>query len=237
MSKSARIEIIGVEGMREVRSGDDIAELIADALKPGPDIEDGDVLVVTQKIVSKAEGRVVSIDPSDPDAKYAVVAGEAAEILRRRANTIIAETRHGFVCANAGVDSSNTELGTLCLLPLDPDLSARRIRLKLKQLTGRDVAVIVSDTFGRAWRVGQTDVAIGVAGMLPLNNYAGTRDSFGNEMRVTNIAIADELAGAAELVMGKADNIPVAIVRGAPVRVGRGNARELVRPAAEDLFR
>ena len=237
MSKSPRIEIIGIEGIGEVKSGDDIAELIVEAIKSGPNIEDGDVLVVTQKIVSKAEGRVVATDPSDPTAKYEVVAGEAAEILRRRGNTVIAETRHGFVCANAGVDSSNTEPGTLCLLPLDPDLSARRIRVKLKQLTGREVAVIVSDTFGRAWRVGQTDVAIGVAGMLPLNNYAGTKDSFGNEMRVTNIAIADELAGAAELVMGKADNIPVAIVRGTPARVGRGNARQLVRPAAEDLFR
>lgn len=233
-----RIEIIGIEGIGEVEHGDDVAALIHTALQGRTiSLSEGDVLVVTQKIVSKAEGRVVEVDPSDPSQKAAIVAGEAVRILRRRVNTVIAETTHGFVCANAGVDTSNTRPGTLCLLPLDPDLSARRIRTRLKRLTGASVGVIVSDTFGRAWRVGQTDVAIGVAGIRPLKNYAGTRDTYGNEMRVTNIAIADEIAGAAEMVMGKAEHVPVALVRGAPVKTGRGNARQLVRPAAEDLFR
>lgn len=233
-----RIEIIGIEGIGEVVEGDDLAALIHRALEAqGLSLKDDDVLVVTQKIVSKAEGRIVEVDASDPSNKVSVVLGESVRILRRRVNTVIAETEQGFVCANAGVDSSNTRPGTLCLLPLDPDLSARRIRLKLKRLTGSTVGVIVSDTFGRAWRIGQTDVAIGVAGIHPLKNYAGTRDTYGNEMRVTNIAIADEIAGAAEMVMGKAEHVPVALVRGAPVRTGRGNARQLVRPAAEDLFR
>lgn len=233
-----RIEIVGIGGIGEVAPGDDVAELIHNALRAQRiSLRQDDVLVVTQKVVSKAEGRVIEVDSADPSHKTAVVAEEAVRILRRRVNTVIAETTHGFVCANAGVDTSNTRPGTLCLLPLDPDLSARRIRIKLKRLTGVAVGVIVSDTFGRAWRVGQTDVAIGVAGIDPLKNYAGTRDTHGNEMRVTNIAIADEIAGAAEMVMGKADQVPVALVRGAPVKSGRGSARQLVRPAAEDLFR
>lgn len=223
------IEIRPVEGIGEVREGDDLAALFASA---AGDLRTGDVLVVTQKVVSKAEGRIAAAAD-----KAEVVASESKRVLRRAGTMVIAETRHGFVCANAGVDESNVEIGELALLPLDPDLSARRIRSRLKHLLDVDVAVIISDTFGRAWRLGQTDAAIGVAGIEPFTDYVGTLDANGRVMMATRICIADELAGAAEMVMGKAAGICAAIVRGAPVTPGRGAATQIVRPPEDDLFR
>jgi coenzyme F420-0:L-glutamate ligase / coenzyme F420-1:gamma-L-glutamate ligase len=222
------VEILAVEGIGEVRRGDDIAEQVVRSAQLG----DGDVLVIAHKIVSKAEGRVVrATDRRD------AAAAESVRVLRRSGDMVISETRHGLVCANAGVDASNVEHDHVVLLPLDPDLSARRIRSRIEHLTGKDVGVIVSDTFGRAWRLGQTNVAIGVAGIDPFIDYRGTRDDFGVELTATRICIADELAAAAEMVMGKAERIPAAIVRGAPTRSGRGAGSEIVRPPAEDLFR
>lgn len=226
------IGIHPLQGIKEVEQGDDLAQLIYAAAAGGPGLEQGDVLVVTQKVVSKAEGRIA--DAADKDA---IVAAASKRTLRRSGTMVIAETAHGFVCANAGVDESNVEPGHLALLPLDPDLSARRIRKALAHLAGVDVAVIVSDTFGRAWRLGQTDVAIGIAGMTPFIDYIGTTDSQGRAMKATRICIADELAGAAEMVMGKASGICAAVVRGAPVDNGRGAATEIVRPPEEDFFR
>lgn len=227
------ITILPVAHIPEVKQGDDIAALIAKVAQ----LHDGDVVVVTQKIVSKAEGRIVAVSPDDDEGRHRIVESEAKAILRKRNGLIITETEHGFICANAGVDNSNVAMGSVTLLPKDPDLSARRIRARLRQLVGVDVAVIVSDTFGRAWRIGQTNVAIGVAGMLPVIDYRGTTDQFGQVLKVTLIAIADELASAAELVMGKADGIPAAIVRGAKFTRGSGTAADLVRPPQDDLFR
>jgi coenzyme F420-0:L-glutamate ligase/coenzyme F420-1:gamma-L-glutamate ligase len=224
------IRIIPIEGVPEVAAGDDLGELLFSALPER--LEAGDVIVVTQKVVSKAEGRLIA----DSDRERAAV-DESARVLRRLGQMLISETRHGFVCANAGVDASNVPEGTVALLPLDPDLSARRLRAQLQHRSGVEVAVIVSDTFGRAWRRGQTDVAIGVAGVEPFVDYRGTADTYGRELSATQIAIADELAGAAEMVMGKAERVCAAIVRGAPVSTGSGMARDLVRPHNEDLFR
>jgi coenzyme F420-0:L-glutamate ligase/coenzyme F420-1:gamma-L-glutamate ligase len=224
------IRIIPIEGVPEVRAGDDLGELVFAAM-PTP-LQDSDVVVVTQKVVSKAEGRVVA----DGDRHRAAVE-ESTRVLRRAGEMIISETRHGFVCANAGVDASNVAEGTIALLPLDPDLSARRVRARLKHLSGVELGVIVSDTFGRAWRRGQTDVAIGVAGIEPFIDYRGSRDTFGRELTATQIAIVDELAGAAEMVMGKAERVCAAIVRGAPVTIATGAAVDLIRPHTEDLFR
>ena len=219
-------------GVPEVTPGDDVAELLVAALGPR-ELENGDVVVVTQKVVSKAEDRVVAL----ADKQQAIV-NESKRVLRRTSGgMVIAETHHGFVCANAGVDESNVQEGHVVLLPVDPDASARRIRARLKHLCDVDVAVIVSDTFGRAWRNGQTDVAIGVAGIAPFLDYRGTRDTQGRELRATRIAVADEIAGAAELVMGKARGICAAIVRGANAQPGRGSSAELVRAPNEDLFR
>ncbi|HJR45964.1 MAG TPA: coenzyme F420-0:L-glutamate ligase [Actinomycetota bacterium] len=226
------VRIIPLIGIPEIQAGDDLAGRLASAASSA-DLADGDVVVVTHKVVSKAEGRIAAADN-----KAHVVETESHHILRRTPGGMtISETRHGFVCANAGVDESNVPLGSIAMLPVDPDASARRIRAKLANLTGANVAVIISDTFGRAWRVGQTDVAIGVAGMSCFNDYRGTSDSEGRELHATRIAVADELAGAAELVMGKADGICAAIIRGARVESGRGAASELVRPPGEDLFR
>jgi coenzyme F420-0:L-glutamate ligase/coenzyme F420-1:gamma-L-glutamate ligase len=226
------IRIIPVEGVPEVILDDDVGLLIVDAF--GSDrFADGDVLVVTQKVVSKAEGRVV---PASERVRS--IEDESARVLRRTAGGMtISQTRHGFVCANAGVDESNVQAGQIALLPLDPDASARRIRSRIARLTGTDIGVVVSDTFGRAWRLGQTDVAIGVAGILPFIDYRGQTDAHGRPLHATRIAIADELAGAAELVMGKSDRVCAAVVRGAPVVSGRGAAVDIVRPASEDLFR
>jgi coenzyme F420-0:L-glutamate ligase/coenzyme F420-1:gamma-L-glutamate ligase len=229
------IEIIPVEGLPEVRPGDPIAELVHAAIA----LRDRDVVVVTQKIVSKAEGRLVALDPSDLAARRALVERESVRVLRRRGDLVISETAHGFVCANAGVDLSNVDAGQAALLPLDSDRSARRIRDGIRARAGVDVGVIVSDTFGRTWRNGLTDVAIGCAGVAAVVDLRGTADAHGRELQVTEVAVADELAAAAELVMGKASNVPVAVVRGVdPTWFRESSVRaELVRRPSDDLFR
>ena len=229
------VELIAVEGIPEVRPGDDIATLIAAATE----IRSGDVLVVTQKIVSKAENQLVAVDPDDPLSHKALVEEESVRVLRRRGDLVISETRHGFVCANAGVDRSNLDDGVAALLPRDPDRSARRIRDRLRDATGAEVGVIVSDTFGRAWRKGLVDVAIGCAGIAAVVDLRGSADAKGHELQVTEVAVADEIAAAAELVMGKADGVPVAIVRGLDAGWLRESSvkAEIVRPPSEDLFR
>jgi coenzyme F420-0:L-glutamate ligase / coenzyme F420-1:gamma-L-glutamate ligase len=233
---SGGLEIRPVEGIPEVRRGDDLAGLIAEA---APGLRDGDVVVVTQKVVSKAEGAMRAIDADDPRGHKAIVESESVRILRRRGDLIIAETRHGFVCANAGVDLSNVDAGWAALLPDDPDRSARRLRDGLRARLDVDVAVIVSDTFGRPWRRGLTDVAIGCAGIRAIVDLRGTEDSRGRELQVTEVCVVDELAAAAELVMGKATGVAAAVVRGVdPAWLGKGEVRrEVVRPPAEDLFR
>jgi coenzyme F420-0:L-glutamate ligase/coenzyme F420-1:gamma-L-glutamate ligase len=230
------IALIPVEGLPEVRPGDVVAELIAAATS---DLRDGDVVVVTQKVVSKAEGRMAEIDPSDPRSHKPLVEREAVRVLRRRGDLLITETAHGFVCANAGIDLSNVERGWAALLPVDPDRSARRIRDGLRARTGASVAVIVSDTFGRPWRAGVTDVAIGCAGIAAVVDLRGTSDALGRELAVTEVCIADELAAAAELVMGKSSGVPVAIVRGVDASWLREGsvAGEVVRSHRDDLFR
>lgn len=226
-----------VVGIDEIRPGDDLAGLLADALSPlGP--TDDDALVVTHKVVSKAEGAVVTLADDGPDAHRRVVEQEAMRVIRRREELVIAETRHGFVCANAGVDRSNVEPGTAVLLPEDPDRSARRIRDRLGAELGVRPAVVISDTFGRPWRRGVVDVAIGVAGMAPIDDLRGTQDSHGRVLDVTEVNVADELAAAADLVMGKASGICAALVRGVTVPPGPGSIRgDVVRPPEEDLFR
>ena len=231
----SRLEVFGVGGLPEVGRGDDLAGLIAGAT----DLRDGDVVVVTQKVVSKAEGAMAEVDPDDPRGHRQVVEDESVRVLRRRGDLVISETRHGFVCANAGVDLSNVERGRAALLPEDSDRSARRIRDGLRARAGVEVAVIVSDTFGRPWRRGVTDVAIGCAGIGAILDLRGTADALGREMQVTEVAVVDELAAAAELVMGKADGVPVAVIRGIDRSWFRtGSVRdEVVRPPGEDLFR
>jgi len=229
------IEIIGINGLPEVQQGDDLVGLILDALeRSGGSFAPQDILVVTHKVVSKQEGRVVQI-PTE-QAYRSLVESEAVRIVRRRGDLVIAQTRHGFICANAAVDRSNVETGYALLLPVDPDRSAHRIRSLIEQRTGVRVAVIITDTFGRPWRRGLVDVAIGVSGMSPILDLVGTVDTHGNELNVTEIAIVDEIAAAADLVMGKATAIPAAIVRGLEPN-GEGRAIDLVRPAGEDLFR
>lgn len=235
-----RLTAWGVEGIGEIRPGDQLGEIIADACAAPPNgpLEDGDVLVVTQKVVSKAEGRLVEIDPTDPLAHKVLVEDEAVRVVRRRGDLVITETRHGFICANSGVDLSNVERGYAALLPVDSDRSARRIRDIVRARLGVEVGVIVSDTFGRPWRRGLTDVAIGVAGIAGVVDLRGTDDALGRTMQVTEVAVADELASAAELVMGKSSGIPVAVVRGTdPSWLRDSSVAELIRPPAEDLFR
>ncbi len=235
------LSILPVPGLPEVRPGDDLARLLADAAAAdgGPGLQGGDVLVVTQKVVSKAEGALREIDPADPRRHKAIVEDESIRILRRRGDLIISETRHGFVCANAGVDLSNVDDGWAALLPEDSDRSARRIRDGLRARLGVEVAVIISDTFGRPWRRGLTDVAIGCAGIRAVVDLRGTEDSRGRELQVTEVCVVDELAAAAELVMGKATGVAAAVVRGVdPAWLGRGEVRgEVVRAPGEDLFR
>jgi coenzyme F420-0:L-glutamate ligase/coenzyme F420-1:gamma-L-glutamate ligase len=240
------LAVLPVRGMGEVRPGDDLAGLLADALSaPGPDgtpvpwILDHDVLVVTQKVVSKAEGRIVPFDADDPDAKRRLVESESTRVLRRRGELLITETRHGFVCANAGIDLSNVEAGTAALLPVDPDKSARRIREVLGHRLGITIGVVVSDTFGRTWRNGVTDVAIGIAGIAGVVDLRGTPDATGRVLEATEVCVADEVAGAAELVMGKDRSVPAAVVRGVdPAWLRPGSvAAEIVRDPAGDLFR
>jgi coenzyme F420-0:L-glutamate ligase/coenzyme F420-1:gamma-L-glutamate ligase len=256
LPNAPRIEVIGVAGLPEVRSGDRLGGMIVhSAAMQGTPVQDEDIVVVTQKVVSKAEGRVVHLSTVQPSAFARQVAYQGGkdprlvELVLRESRAIvrmdlargilITETRHGYVCANAGVDTSNVPGdGVVSLLPEDPDSSARRIRRELLDAaSARSVAVIVSDTFGRAWREGHANLAIGVAGMEPLLDYRGTLDSFGNELKVTRIAVADELAAAAELVMGKAAGVPVAIVRGYSYRPGEGGHGALIRDRSTDLFR
>ena len=239
------MNITAVRGLPEIAPGDDLARLIADAAE----LKDRDVVVVAQKVVSKAEGRIVrlaDVEPSeraraiardDDPRRIEVILRESARIVRLRPPLVISETAHGYVCASAGVDASNAPgPDTLVLLPVDPDASAAALRERLRELTGRDVAVIVSDSFGRAWRQGTTDVAVGCAGLAPLVDFGGQRDRAGYQLHATVIAVADEIAGAAQLVMGKLDGIPVAIVGGLDV-AGEGRASDLVMPPERDLFR
>jgi len=236
----SRLTIWGVEGIGEISANDQLGEVIADICRQEPNgpLLDNDVLVVTQKIVSKAEGRLVPIDASDPLSHKQLVEQEAVRIVRRRGDLIITETKHGFICANSGIDLSNIERGYAALLPIDSDKSARRIRDIIRAKHGVNVGVIISDTFGRPWRKGLTDVAIGIAGVAGVVDLRGTPDSLGRIMQVTEVAVADELASAAELVMGKSSGIPVAIIRGVDVDWFRDSKiSELVRPPQEDLFR
>ena len=238
------LTISPVRGLPELRTGDDLASMIVERAQ----LEDGDVLVVAQKAISKIEGRIVRLDDVEPSAKARELAGdadprrievvlrEAQRVVRTRGSLVIAETRHGFICASSGVDASNTpEPGTLVLLPVDPDASAARLRTAFRDFAGCDVGVVVSDSFGRPWRQGTTDVAIGAAGVAVLRDLKGEHDPIGYELRSTVIAIADEIAGAAELVMGKLDRTPVAVVRGLDT-AGEGAARDLVMPAERNLF-
>jgi coenzyme F420-0:L-glutamate ligase / coenzyme F420-1:gamma-L-glutamate ligase len=232
---TAGLTILPVTGLPEVEPGTVLADLVAERVE----LVEHDVVVVTQKIVSKAEGRLVPVDPDDAESVRQLVAAEATRVLRRRDELIMTETAHGFVCANAGVDLSNVGRGQAALLPVDPDRSARRIRDGLRARRGVDVGVVVSDTFGRTWRRGSTDVAIGVAGVAAVLDLRGTADSLGRLLVGTEICVADELAGAAELVMGKAAGVPVAVVRGVdPAWLRESSVSgEVVRPYREDLFR
>lgn len=233
------ISLIPLTGVPEITPGMALAPLLVEAAAGGgTPLRTGDCLVVTQKIVSKAEGRLVPLDPSDPEARRRLVESESARVLRRRGDLIISETPHGLVCANAGVDLSNVDDGWAALLPLDPDRSARRIRDGVRAAAGVSVAVVISDTFGRPWRNGLVDVAIGVAGLAAVVDLRGTGDDRGRPLQVTEVAVADEVASAAELVMGKARAVPAAIVRGLDAAWLRdGSAAELIRRPAEDLFR
>ncbi|MDT7539768.1 MAG: dehydro coenzyme reductase / coenzyme F420-0:L-glutamate ligase / coenzyme [Actinomycetota bacterium] len=225
--------VLPVAGLPEVRPGDDLAALIVAAT----DLADGDVLVVTSKVVSKAEGRLVTVSGDREQERLRLVDEETVRVVARRGTTTIAETRHGLVLAAAGVDASNVQSDEVALLPLDPDASAHRLRDALQGITGRRVAVVISDTLGRPWRNGQTDCAIGVAGLAPIRDARGTRDSHGHVLEVTEIAVADEIAAAAELVKGKSDGVPVAVVRGLVYEDGELGAAALVRPASMDWFR
>jgi len=240
------ISLIPVHGLPEIQQGDDLAAMVVEHVA----LEDRDVLVLAQKVVSKAEGRVVRVDDYEPSARAVELAGderdprelevilrESRRVVRERGPLVIAETSHGFVCASAGVDHSNApEPGTLVLLPADPDASARAVRERVRDLTGRDVGVVVSDSFGRPFRHGTTDVAIGLAGVPPIVDLRGTTDRIGYELRTSRVAVADQIAGAADLARGKADGVPAVVVRGLRLE-GDGSARELVIEPALDLFR
>ncbi|MCJ7781097.1 MAG: coenzyme F420-0:L-glutamate ligase [Acidimicrobiia bacterium] len=229
------IEIHPIRGIPEVAPGDDLATLIVHGLEFSQiALSDQDIVVITHKVVSKAEGR---IEPAPDDRSYRELAErEARSILRRRGDLLIAQTEHGFICANAGVDRSNVADGWAVLLPVDPDRSAHRIRLRIERLTGVSIAVVITDTFGRPWRRGLVDVAIGISGLPSILDLRGQSDAHGRTMNVTEIAIVDEIAAAADLVMGKADEIPAAVVRGLDL-TGDGRATDLVRPPEEDMFR
>jgi coenzyme F420-0:L-glutamate ligase/coenzyme F420-1:gamma-L-glutamate ligase len=247
------VQIIGLKKIPLIKRGDSIGDRIVQAAKAERvQIANGDIIVIAQKIVSKAEGHVVclkNVAPSKLAEQIAKDTGrdpklvetilrESAGIVRMAKGHLIVETRHGFVCANAGVDRSNAPTqDSVVLLPKDPDQSARKIRQRIRDLTGANVGVVISDTFGRAWRIGQVNVAIGVAGLRPIVDYRGSKDMFGYVLNVTQMAIADELASAAELVMKKSDGIPVAIFRGVQYPKGKGSARDLIRPKEDDLFR
>ena len=229
------IEIIPVTGIGEVTAGADVASLIHAAFEPSGGLQERDIVVVTHKVVSKAEGRTVAVTD---DADYRrVVEAEAATIIRRRGDLVIAQTRHGFICANAGVDRSNVVGDHAILLPERPDRSAHTIRRGLEHASGTRLAVVITDTFGRPWRRGLTDVAIGVSGMAAILDLRGTTDMQGRVLDVTEVAIVDEIAAAADLVMGKSSGVPAAVVRGLSWPDGEGRAVDLVRPAAEDMVR
>lgn len=248
-----RLEIIGIEGMGEIRAGDALGQLICAACgRQGIELGENDVLVVAQKIVSKAEGRLVNLQdirPSDRAQELAlelakepelvqVILNESRRLVRKGGRALIVETHHGYICANAGVDCSNVGLGKAALLPLDPDASARKIRADICKSCGRSPAVIISDSFGRPWRLGTVDVALGVAGASAIKDERGTKDRYGYQLKAAVTAIADEIAAAAELVMGKKDGVPVAVVRGYQFGGQEdGSVKELLRPEAEDLFR
>lgn len=234
-----RLEIMPIPGLPEIGPGDDLAGLIIDACLGSEGIEEHDVLVVSQKVVSKAEGRQVIVDPTDPLAHKPLVLEESARVIRRRGELIISQTKHGFVCANAGIDRSNVAPDVALLLPEDSDRSARRIHDAIKGRVGVETGVIVADTFGRPWRRGLTDIALGCAGILPILDLRGKEDAVGREMHVTEVCLVDEMAGAAELVRGKSDGIAVAILRGVdPAWFGPGSvADDIIRDPAEDLFR
>ena len=250
MAGAGTVSVTPLEGLPELVEGEDLGLLLHAAAGAAGGLQDGDVVVVAQKAVSKVEGRVVRLADVEPSARAVELAGEdgdarraevilreSREVVRSRPPLVIAETRHGFVCASAGVDASNSPgEGILVLLPVDPDASARQLRARLTELSGADVGVVVSDSFGRAWRQGTTDVALGVAGIVPLRDLRGTTDASGHLLESTQIAVADEIAGAAELVLGKARRVPAAIVRGVDAR-GDGSAAELVMPRERDLFR
>jgi coenzyme F420-0:L-glutamate ligase / coenzyme F420-1:gamma-L-glutamate ligase len=248
-----RLELIGLEGMGEIRAGDSVGKRICEACsRQGIELGHGDVLVIAQKIISKAEGRRVRLDAVTPSARaralarelekepelVEVILSESRKVIRTGGRALIVETHHGFICANAGVDQSNVGLREVALLPEDPDRSAREIRSEIAGITGKTPAIIVSDSFGRAWRVGTVDVAIGVAGMSAIKDERGLDDRYGYRLKAAVAAIADELAAAAELVMGKRDGIPVVLVRGYDIEKKEdGSVHELLRPQAEDLFR
>jgi coenzyme F420-0:L-glutamate ligase/coenzyme F420-1:gamma-L-glutamate ligase len=247
------VRVVGIEGIPEIRPGDDLPAIICDAfVADGFAPQDGDIVVVTQKVVSKAEGRLVrkaDVEPSPfavqwaerfgKDARHVeIVLRETKRVVRMDRGILISETHHGFVCANAGVDESNIgEDGTLALLPVDPDASAQRIREAIRARFGVEAGVIVSDTFGRPWRAGVVDVALGVAGFEPIDDWRGRKDAYGHDLRVTQVCVADEIASAAELAGGKIAGIPVCVVRGVRPPQGEGNAKAMARVAAEDLFR
>lgn len=247
-----RLEVVGLEGIGEVKKGDSIARLIfAACAGHSLSLQEGDIVVIAQKIVSKAEGRVVFLNAIEPSARalelarrlgknpsqVELILRESRRIIRMGGPTIIVETHHGFICANAGVDLSNVGQGQAALLPEDPDRSATEIREEIRKLAGTAPGVIISDSFGRPWRLGTVDVALGVAGLKPVKDYRGKKDRYGYELRASVAAVADELAAAAELVMGKRGGVPVAIIRGCKIKGESGSAKEMLRPEAEDLFR
>jgi coenzyme F420-0:L-glutamate ligase / coenzyme F420-1:gamma-L-glutamate ligase len=249
----SEVRIIGLHGLPDITPGTDLAQAIAEAAQAqGFSFSSGDILVVTQKIVSKAEGQLVDLHTVTPSpfamqvAKLQAKAPQIVEVVLRETKrlvkmdqrTIIAETHHGFVCAHAGVDESNVAgEEVVALLPVDADASARRLRQDIRERTGVELAVVISDTFGRPWREGLVNVAIGVAGLEPLKDYRGLPDTEGRILKVTTLAVADELASAAELVMGKLDKVPVAVIRGYPYTPGEGDVKQLVRAPEKDLFR
>lgn len=248
----ARYEVIAVEGLPEIRRGDDLARLMVEAARrQDTPIRDRDLLVVSQKIVSKTEGRLVRLSEVTPSARALTVAeeigrdprlvevilSESRRVVRQDKGVLIVETHHGWVCANAGVDQSNVDADTACLLPEDSDRSAAQLRERLRALTGHDLAIVVADTFGRPWREGLVNVAVGLAGFQPIVSYLGKEDPAGHVLQATILALADELASAAEPVMGKLDRIPVVIIRGLDWERGEGSSRALMRDPARDLFR
>ena len=226
-----KIEIIPVTGLPEFRSNDDLIKILNNTLNDS--LMENDILVITQKIISKIENRTVNLKDRDFSE---VLNEEATQIIRKRGETVIARTKHGFICANAGIDKSNIEQGYALLLPEDPDKTAYKIRKQIFRKNSINVAVIISDTFGRAWRKGQTNVAIGCSGIEPMVSYIGTTDSFGNDLMATEIAIVDELASASELVMNKIDEIPIAIIRGYSYENSDKGIKEIIRADDEDFF-